>query len=164
MGEPVIPKRPSRRQIVFNWVMGEELDQPDGWWSGSDGVAKVDELLAALDAAAEAKVAEQAATIAAAELRLSDQHATIVRDAATIERLREAVGLFVKYAPFSGDIALMIRASQPGGAEAHERANKLIEFYEHLNEAHSKGAEALNPQPSQPEYTSESMVQPKEKP
>jgi hypothetical protein len=36
---------------------------------------------------------KQAATIAALELRLSDQHATIVRDAATIERLRQECAL-----------------------------------------------------------------------
>ena len=54
---------------------------------------------------------------------------------ATISTLARALELFVKYAPLSGDIALMIRATQPGGDEAHERADKLIEFYEHLNEA-----------------------------
>jgi len=60
-----------------------------------------------------------------------------------IRELEKALRLFIKYAPLSGDIALMIRASQPGGEEAHRRANKLIEFYEHINEAHEEGRAAL---------------------
>jgi hypothetical protein len=39
-----------RRQIVLNWVMGEEDLSAAGWWTTSDGIEKVDELLAALDA------------------------------------------------------------------------------------------------------------------
>jgi hypothetical protein len=46
-------RKPSARQIVFNWMMGEDwLERPDGWWGTADGVAKVDELLAALASAA----------------------------------------------------------------------------------------------------------------
>jgi len=45
-------KPPSRRQIVFNWIMCEDdLSKPDGWWGGTDEVENVDKLLAALDAA-----------------------------------------------------------------------------------------------------------------
>lgn len=72
--------------------------------------------------------------------------AKIAKLETTIERLTAAVQLFLKYAPLSGDMALMIRASQSGGNEAHERANKLIEHFEHLNEAHDKGRAALNKQ------------------
>jgi hypothetical protein len=50
------PKKPSRRQIVFNWLMDEPdfATKPDGHWSGSDDVARVDALLAALDSASDA--------------------------------------------------------------------------------------------------------------
>lgn len=61
----------------------------------------------------------------------------------TITNLAEALQLFNRYAPLSGDVALMVRACQSGGAEANERADKLIEFYEHLNEAHDKGREVI---------------------
>lgn len=47
---------PSRRQIVFNWIMGEDLADSDGYWAGSDGLAAVDELLAALDVDTEAQL------------------------------------------------------------------------------------------------------------
>jgi hypothetical protein len=40
--------KPSRRQIVFNWMMGEDLHKCDGWWGTSDQVEHVDELLVAL--------------------------------------------------------------------------------------------------------------------
>lgn len=50
--------KPSRRQIVFSWIMGEDLADHDGYWAGSDGVLAVDELLSALDVAAEAALAE----------------------------------------------------------------------------------------------------------
>lgn len=36
----------SRRQIVFDWLMGGE----EGYWGGSEEVARVDALLTALDA------------------------------------------------------------------------------------------------------------------
>ena len=43
-------RKPTRRQIVFNWIMGEEdLTIPDGWWGTSDEVAQIDKLLEALD-------------------------------------------------------------------------------------------------------------------
>ena len=58
--------------------------------------------------------------------------------------LVNALKLFLRYAPFSGDVALMIRASQSGGNEAHERANKLIEHYSHLDEAHDAANAALS--------------------
>lgn len=44
---------PSRRQIVFNWVMGGDLTRKDGYWGGRDEVDRADELLAALDSAAQ---------------------------------------------------------------------------------------------------------------
>lgn len=49
-------KRPSRRQIVFNWLMDEPdfATKPDGYWSGSDDVARIDALLAALDSQSDA--------------------------------------------------------------------------------------------------------------
>ncbi len=64
-------------------------------------------------------------------------------------------GFKLGHYPFAGDMALMIRASQCGGREAEERADRLIEFYGHLSEAQdaSKVAiaayESLHPQPSQ---------------
>lgn len=44
------PKNPSRRQIVFNWVMCEPdfATKSDGYWGGSEEVARIDELLSAL--------------------------------------------------------------------------------------------------------------------
>lgn len=44
--------QPSRRQIIFNWLMDEDgwQTKKDGYWGGSEEVAKVDELLAVLDA------------------------------------------------------------------------------------------------------------------
>lgn len=99
--EPVIPeRRPSRRQIVFNWIMGEDLADHDGYWAGSDGVKSVDELLAALDKdseaelqhvkdmgnethtkrrAAEAKVAEQAEEMLALKKMYDGTDAELVR-------------------------------------------------------------------------------------
>lgn len=53
-----VSDRPSRRQIVFNWIMGEDLANHDGYWGGSDGVKAVDELLAALDEQSESRVRE----------------------------------------------------------------------------------------------------------
>lgn len=41
--------RPSKRQIVFNWMFGEDLRRPDGYWGTSDEVKLVDELIEALD-------------------------------------------------------------------------------------------------------------------
>ena len=45
------PKKPSRRQIVFNWLMGKSkfATMPDDHRATSDVVASIDELLAALD-------------------------------------------------------------------------------------------------------------------
>lgn len=45
---------PSRRQIVFNWLMGEDdfATRVDGYWGGTEEVAAVDALLAALDGTA----------------------------------------------------------------------------------------------------------------
>jgi uncharacterized coiled-coil protein SlyX len=109
----------------------------------------------------EAKVAAQAATIAALELRLSDQHATIVRDAATIERLTEALQRLVEasveeFGPSRYDTAMnKARAAlnpQPSQPE-----------YIHFEQYIKVFPEPI-PGPSQPEYTSESMVQQKEKP
>lgn len=44
------PKKPSRRQIVLNWMMDEPdfASRPDGWWGTSEEIAIVDALLAAL--------------------------------------------------------------------------------------------------------------------
>lgn len=101
----------------------------------------------------QAKVAEQEATITKEESRSNElaKEVAILRvnlkgQEATIARLTGPLQLFLKYAPLSGDMALMIRASQPGGDEAHNRANKLIEHFEHLNEAHDKGQAALSKQ------------------
>lgn len=43
-------KGPSRRQIVYNWMMGEPdfATKLDGWWGTSEELAKVDALLVAL--------------------------------------------------------------------------------------------------------------------
>jgi hypothetical protein len=57
---------------------------------------------------------------------------------ARLEEALEALRLFQKYAPFSGDMALLIRANQSGGQEIADRANKLVEHYGHLDEAHDK--------------------------
>lgn len=47
-------ERPSRRQIIFNWMMGESdfATMKDGHWGGTEEVAHAEALLAALDAAA----------------------------------------------------------------------------------------------------------------
>ena len=46
----MIMRIPTRRQIVFNWVMGEtDLMHPDGYWGTSEEVANVGRLLDALD-------------------------------------------------------------------------------------------------------------------
>jgi hypothetical protein len=48
--EETAPKSSSLRQIVFNWMMGEaDLTKVDGHWGGSNEVAEVDRLLAALN-------------------------------------------------------------------------------------------------------------------
>ena len=41
---------PTRRQIVFNWMMGEDMSKVDGYWGTQDEVDRIDELLAALAA------------------------------------------------------------------------------------------------------------------
>jgi uncharacterized coiled-coil protein SlyX len=96
------------------------------------------------------RLAEQAATIAALELRLSDQHATIVRlrDALFDARRKatEVVDLIVMYRHKYSE-----RSYLDGAGRVRNEVSAIIDA-------------ALNPQPSQPEYTSESMVQPKEKP
>ncbi len=51
--------KPSRRQIVMNWLMRDDTTAKDGWWGGSEAVAYVDELLAALDAASPSASAPQ---------------------------------------------------------------------------------------------------------
>jgi hypothetical protein len=43
--------KPSRRQIVLNWLMRDDMTAKDGWWGGSEAIAYVDELLVALDSA-----------------------------------------------------------------------------------------------------------------
>lgn len=40
--------KPSLRQIVFNWLMESPLETVSGYWGGSEEVARVDELLAAI--------------------------------------------------------------------------------------------------------------------
>ena len=62
---------------------------------------------------------------------------------ARVNVLEDALQLFLKYAPQSGDMAILIRASQGGGDEAHIRANEMIEHFDHLNEAHDKARAAL---------------------
>jgi ssDNA-binding Zn-finger/Zn-ribbon topoisomerase 1 len=96
---------------------------------------------------------EQAATIAALELRLSDQHATIMRDAATIERLHGIIE--VHWRQQAGGHAC-------GCSEWPECAHTLSAA--EMRAAAMKLGAALNPQPSQPEYTSESMIPPQVKP
>lgn len=47
--EQVKQTKPTKRQIVFNWLMGEEdLTKHDGYWGGPEEVARVDKLLTAL--------------------------------------------------------------------------------------------------------------------
>jgi hypothetical protein len=70
----------------------------------------------------------------ASYVRASDYDALAARLEAAVEALR----LFQKYAPLSGDMALMIRANQGGGQEIADRANKLVEHYGYLDEAHDK--------------------------
>jgi hypothetical protein len=45
--------KPTRRQIVFNWLMAEPdfATKPDGYWGGQEDVDRIDALLAALDSA-----------------------------------------------------------------------------------------------------------------
>jgi hypothetical protein len=43
-------RKPTQRQIVFNWIMGEDLSNPDGYWGGREEVESIDELLIALNA------------------------------------------------------------------------------------------------------------------
>ena len=43
-------EQPTRRQIVFNWLMRDSTDKHDGWWGTAEEVELIDELLAALDA------------------------------------------------------------------------------------------------------------------
>lgn len=93
------------------------------------------------------QIAQQEATISTLRNLLEAETTNTERQAVSIRQLRGIVHLFCIYAPLSGDIALMIRASQPGGNEAHERANSLIAFYEHLNEAHDRGRKALEVTP-----------------
>ena len=42
--------RPTRRQIVFNWLMEDDLGDAGRWWGTEDGVAEIDRLLLMLDA------------------------------------------------------------------------------------------------------------------
>lgn len=43
-------QKPTRRQIVFNWLMGEDdLRQAGGWWGTAEEVAEIDRLLLMLD-------------------------------------------------------------------------------------------------------------------
>lgn len=141
MSEPVIPER---------WKIASasgyiELSQESYAALG----ARIDAAEAKV-AAAEAKVAElersKYAALAMAAYYEGDSKAAeakVAEQAATIGRLTGALNLFLKYAPLSGDMALMIRASQPGGEEAHRHANRLIEHFEHLNEAHDQAVAAL---------------------
>ncbi len=59
MSELPAGDKPSRRQIVMNWLMRDDTTAKDGWWGGSEAVAYVDELLAALDAASPSASAPQ---------------------------------------------------------------------------------------------------------
>jgi hypothetical protein len=45
-------QRPTRRQIIFNWLMAEPdfATKIDGYWGTQKDVDRIDELLAALDA------------------------------------------------------------------------------------------------------------------
>jgi len=45
--------KPTRRQIVFNWLMAEPdfATKSDGYWGGQEDVDRIDALLAALDSA-----------------------------------------------------------------------------------------------------------------
>jgi hypothetical protein len=133
---------------------------------------------------------------AALELRLSDQHATIVRDAATIERLRGA--LQEAEGANERDRTLLHRAVHDIDSEIKGRMwlldgrgcyewdddkyrqefgwavnaieaklevlRKISGDLKNCPKSDAEVAAALNPQPSQPDYSSESMVQPKEKP
>lgn len=48
-------KKPTRRQIAFNWLMDDPdfATKLDGYWGGAEDVANVDAFLAALDAASD---------------------------------------------------------------------------------------------------------------
>jgi len=50
--DELAPKdKPTKRQIVFNWMMNDDLTKTDGWWGNWDDLVRVDELLAALEEA-----------------------------------------------------------------------------------------------------------------
>src|SRR5882724_494222 len=50
--------KPTRRQIVFNWLMAEPdfATKSDGYWGGQEDVDRIDALLAALDSANDGEV------------------------------------------------------------------------------------------------------------
>jgi len=58
-------------------------------------------------------------------------------------RLQAALEELWKYSPHSGDMALMIRASQSGGMKAQAEADALVEFYSHLDQARDTARAAL---------------------
>jgi hypothetical protein len=67
-----------------------------------------------------------------------------------IARAETALRLFAKYSPLSGDMALLIRASQSGGQETADRADKLVEHYSHLDAAHDAASAVLAPERADP--------------
>lgn len=57
-------EKPTKRQIILNWLMGEnDLSQPDGWWATSDGIARVDALIEQLERAQPAAPKERFRTV-----------------------------------------------------------------------------------------------------
>ena len=69
----------------------------------------------------------------------------IYRLESKLSTAESALRLYAKYAPLSGDMALLIRASQSGGQEAADRADRLVEHYSHLDEAYDAARAILNP-------------------
>jgi hypothetical protein len=60
-----------------------------------------------------------------------------------IAELEGALRLYAKYAPRSGAMALLIRASQAGGQEAAEYADAMILHYSRLDDANDLARAAL---------------------
>lgn len=62
-------RRPTKRQIVFNWMMGEDDLTKDGWWGTSGQVESIDRLLAALAAAPSPASLDEAVRLVDEKLR-----------------------------------------------------------------------------------------------
>jgi hypothetical protein len=159
VSEPVIPERfwVAARDIVFEkfraiQMLNRPINRVFDW--------PPDELIKAIARAlaAEAKVAEQAAIIAYNEHEWSAAHdivnAKYAEQAATIAALTEALLKFRKQ--HVADLVCVEEFTNPSTPEYAPVDTRCWRCK--LADA------ALNPQPSQPEYTSESMIQPKEKP